>query len=231
MEGHLPTVVVASPKGGVGKTSTSLILGLTFAGRGAKVTLIDADRNHPLVEWRGEQERPVKIIGNLTDDNFVKTLDAEATQSDLVVVDLEGAATRIMSRAIARADLVLIPLQPSALDAKQAGRAVDLVRQEEEVLRRSIPVRAVFTRTAADKKFRTRIQKTIIADMAKNGVAALEAELAQREPYKAIFEHKCGLEDLTAHKVSGVPQAVENANAFVDEVEGILRGLLMGRAA
>lgn len=227
----MPTVVVASPKGGVGKTSTSIILGLTLAGRGARVTLIDADRNHPLIDWHDGQDRPVKVIGGLTDETFVKTLDAEAQQSDIVIVDLEGTASRIMSRAILRADLVLIPLQPSALDAKQAGRAVGLVRQEEELMRRQIPVRLVFTRTAADKRFRTRIQKQIITDMEANNVSALETEIAQREPYKAIFEHRCGLADLAEHKVSGVPQAIENANALADEVEAILRRLVMGAAA
>lgn len=227
----MPTVVVASPKGGVGKTSTSIILGLTLAERGATVTLIDADRNHPLLDWHGGEDKPVKVIGNLTDETFLKTLDEEASRADVVIVDLEGTASRIMSRAILRADLVLIPLQPSALDAKQAGRAVGLVRQEEELLRRSIPVRAVFTRTAADKKFRTRVQKQILADMVANNVPALDTELAQREAYKAIFEFRCGLSDLAAHKVSGVPQAIENANALTDEVEGILRGLLVGEAA
>ena len=46
----------------------------------------------------------------------------------------------MVSRAIARSDLVLIPMQASAVDATQAARAVGLVREEEQVIGRSIPL-------------------------------------------------------------------------------------------
>ena len=40
----------------------------------------------------------------------------------------------MMTRAVSRADLVIIPLQPSGLDARQAARAVELIQVEEETL-------------------------------------------------------------------------------------------------
>src|SRR5215212_929771 len=105
----MPTIVVGNPKGGSGKSTTALVLGLTLAGQGAAVTLIDADANHPLTTWHDGRPRQVEVIGGLTDETFVSTLDREAARRDAVIVDLEGAATRIVSRAIMRADLVLIP--------------------------------------------------------------------------------------------------------------------------
>ena len=107
----MPTIVVANPKGGSGKSTTALVLGLTLAGKGARVTLIDADANHPLTTWHDGRPRQVEVIGGLTDETFVSTLDHEAACRDAVIVDLEGAATRIVSRAIMRADLTLIPMQ------------------------------------------------------------------------------------------------------------------------
>ena len=49
----MPVIVLASPKGGFGKSTTALVLGTTLAERGAKVTLIDADPNQPIVGWAG----------------------------------------------------------------------------------------------------------------------------------------------------------------------------------
>ena len=63
----MPTIVIANPKGGSGKSTTALVLGLTLAGRGARVTLIDADANHPLTTWCDGRPRQVAVIGGLTD--------------------------------------------------------------------------------------------------------------------------------------------------------------------
>jgi chromosome partitioning protein len=47
----MPTIVVASPKGGVGTSTTANILVTCLARRGASVSGIDADRNRPQIKW------------------------------------------------------------------------------------------------------------------------------------------------------------------------------------
>jgi chromosome partitioning protein len=46
----VPTIVVASPKGGVGKSTTANILMTSLARRGASVTGVDADLNRPQIK-------------------------------------------------------------------------------------------------------------------------------------------------------------------------------------
>jgi chromosome partitioning protein len=229
MEDIMPTIVVATPKGGAGKSTTSLVLGLTLAERGAKVTLIDADDNHPLTDWHGGRSRSVDVIGGITDSNFVSIVDREADSKDAVIVDLEGVATRVMSRAIMRADLVLIPMQPSKLDAKEAAKMVGLIRQEEEILRRPIPFRICMTRTS--DAVPTRATKKLIAEMAAKGIPAMSRHLNQRVPYTSLFELNCTLSEMDAKQISGVPQAIQNANEFTDEVVELLKGIVAGRVA
>jgi chromosome partitioning protein len=225
----MPVIVMATPKGGAGKSTTSLVLGLTLAERGASVTVVDADDNQPLVTWAQGRAQQISVLGGVTDSTFVSMVDKESASKDLVIIDLEGVATRIMSRAIMRADLVLIPVQPSKLDAQQAGRMVSLIRQEEEILRRPIPFRIIMTRTS--EAVPTKTTKSLLTEMAKNGIPALRTHLHERVAYKALFERACSLTELDPKEISGVPQAVRNADALADEVTDLLKSLLSQQAA
>ena len=44
----MPTIALASPKGGAGKSTSAALLGSDLAERGATVTIIDAD---PIIHW------------------------------------------------------------------------------------------------------------------------------------------------------------------------------------
>jgi chromosome partitioning protein len=228
-ENLMPVIVMATPKGGAGKSTTSLVLGLTLAERGGAISIIDADNNQPLVRWSQKAKSKVTIHGGVTDSTFIELVDQECAAKDLVIVDLEGVATRIMSRAVMRADLVLIPVQPSELDAQEAGRMVSLIRQEEKVIRQPIPFRIIMTRTS--NAIPTKTTKTLIAEMAANGIPALRTQLNERVAYKAMFERKCSLVDLDSSQISGVPQAIKNANEVADEITDLLRSLATRKVA
>ena len=47
----MPTIVFASPKGGVGKSTAAVLLATELASHGGSVTMIDADPNRPLSQW------------------------------------------------------------------------------------------------------------------------------------------------------------------------------------
>jgi chromosome partitioning protein len=130
----MPTIVVASPKGGVGKSTTANILMTCLARRGASVSGIDADRNRPQVKWalragiRILPERSShhpKTLLNLTmieetgEESLIKTIQAAAARTQFVIVDLEGVASQAATFAISQADMsfragrpISMPLRP-----------------------------------------------------------------------------------------------------------------------
>jgi hypothetical protein len=96
------------------------------------VTLIDADPNKPLSQWA---KRPGKlgnltVIADVTEDSIIDTIEAAALKTPFVIVDLEGTASMIVGYAMSRADLVIIPVQGSHLDATEAAKAIKLVRAQ-----------------------------------------------------------------------------------------------------
>lgn len=226
----MPIVSIANPKGGSGKSTTSLVLGTTIARQGASVAIIDADPNQPLKQWSsGSTQNSAKIIGNVSEDQIIDTIDEEAYANQFVFVDLEGTASRMVSRAFSRSDLVIIPLQASAVDANQAARAIMLVKEEEKVLRRNIPHRLLFTRTSPQIK--TRNEKMIVSELDKNEVPTFDTHLNQRVAYQSMFSYQKDLTELDPDLVNGLKAAQLNANMLAHELISVLNTDDVGRAA
>jgi chromosome partitioning protein len=149
-EGAVPAIVFISPKGGVGKTTASLVLDTQFAKHGAAVTMIDANPNRPLRKWGTGAHCPenLSIVSNVHEESILDVIDAAASTTPFVIVDLEGTAAKIALLAVSQASLVIIPMQPSNLDADQASRALVVIAQQQRMSRRKVPHAVLFTRTS-----------------------------------------------------------------------------------
>lgn len=218
----MPTISIANPKGGSGKSTSSLVLGTTLARQDASVAIIDADPNQPLLHWsKGQTKNRAKIIGNVTEDKIIDVIDNAAVENQFVFVDLEGTASRMVSRAFSRSDIVLIPLQPSAVDASQAAKAIKLIREEEKVLRRNIPHRLLFTRTSPQIK--TRNEKMIVSELDQNAVPTFENHLNQRVAFQSVFTYRLDLWELEPALVNGLVAAQQNATNLALELIATLK--------
>jgi len=116
-------LVVASGKGGSGKTSSSLNLAVYAAHEGLRVVLVDLDRQATLTRWfeRRPDEAPAITLwaGGMADAvKAVREIDA-LERIDLVVVDTPPGlddhpeAARLL---IDRADYVLVPTTHGTAD-------------------------------------------------------------------------------------------------------------------
>lgn len=214
----MPVIVTANPKGGAGKSTATLVLAQTLAHLGASVSVIDADPNRPILEWRnGPSKLSLAVVGDVTESSIIRTIREHRTSHQFVFVDLEGTASRLVSRAITQADLVLVPLQASGVDARQASRAVALIHEEEEALGgRTIPFRVLLTRTSPI--IATRIEKEIVAALVGAGLPLLQNRLNERQAYKALFVRQLALHELDPTQVNGLPEALANAQRLADEL-------------
>jgi chromosome partitioning protein len=226
----LPVIVTASSKGGAGKSTLTLVLAQALDAMGGSVTVVDADPNKPLVRWRaGKSKSGVDVIGEVTESNIIKVIREQSAIRQFVLVDLEGTANRLVSRAITQADLVLIPLQASALDSNEAGRAVGLIQEEEEALEgRVIPYRIIMTRT--NPLITTKIEAGIYKALAGADIALMKTRLHERQAYKAIFVRRLALAELD-DSINGLEGARENAERLAGEVVELLTSLPKERTA
>ena len=219
----MPIVVFASPKGGAGKSTSAIVLATELAQKGAAVTVLDADPNHPVSQWAKRPGCPetLTVIGDISEETIIDTIEDASTKTAFVVVDLEGTASMTVAYAVSRADLVVIPVQGSQLDAAEAAKAIRLIRQQEKAFGRRIPYAVLFTRTSTAIKPRT--FQHIRSEFSDHGVPAFQTQMHERDAFRAIFSFGGTLESLDSTQVSNVEAAVSNARAFASEVIAKLR--------
>lgn len=220
----MAVISFVSSKGGVGKTTSAVVLAGELVAAGRKVALIDADPNRPLVAW--SQLRPVpeslRLIVDDSAETIIDTIEDARTDADFVIVDLEGTATDRVGFAVARSDLVLIPLQSSVLDAAEAAKSVKLVRQMWKVANREIPYRVFFTRVPP--AIRERTARDIERQFTGAAVPVLPATLIDRAAYRTLFSLGGTLHELETADVSGLETAKENAREYAQAVINVIRG-------
>jgi len=215
-------IVFAVPKGGAGKSTSALVLACELAGLGADVTVIDADPNKPLQAWGKRPNKPenITVKADITESTIIDVIEDASRRAPFVIVDLEGTASAMVTHAISRADLIIVPSQGSQLDAAEAVKAIKTIANYEKTFRRKMPCAVLFTRTSA---IQTRDLRDIEAQFKKAGVRVLQTKMVERAAFRAIFSYGGTLATLDPALVSNIPAAKANAKSFAGEVVAMLK--------
>lgn len=214
----MPVIAFANPKGGAGKTTSALLLASELAGRGATVTIIDADPEKWISQWGGLPGCPgnIMITSDVTEDSIVDQVEAAAGESQFVVIDLEGTASLMVANAIGMSDLVIIPTQGASMDAKGAAKTIRLIRNQARMARREIAHAVLLTRTSA--AVASRSLRNVRDQLDRAGIPVFKTSIVERAAYRDILDYGGLLSDLDRNQVSNVEKAIENARTFAAEV-------------
>ncbi|MEO6895128.1 MAG: ParA family protein [Caldimonas sp.] len=111
----MPVIVVANPKGGVGKTTLSTNLAGYLASRGRSVMLGDVDRQQSSKIWLGLRPSGLPKIASweVSRDDIVRPPKGT---THIVLDTPAGLHGKRLDEVMKLADKVLIPLQPSIFD-------------------------------------------------------------------------------------------------------------------
>jgi chromosome partitioning protein len=172
------TVVLASQKGGVGKTTLTgnLAVAAELAGDGPSV-LVDSDPQGSLSAWWNAREADTPALapaslGELKD----KLAQLDAAGYAVTFIDTPPAITSAIRQVVALADFVLIPVKPSPHDLRAVGSTVEIVEQEGK------PFAFVITQA----KPNTRLTVQAMAALSAHGVVAA-AIMHDRVDYAAAM--------------------------------------------
>ncbi len=136
----MKTILVASSKGGVGKTTIATHLAALAALSGKRSTLVDADPQRSSTRWA---ERRAGL------DSAVLPIDASQRgwqqripdDSDWVIIDAPaGAMAHDLTPYMARADAVVVPVAPSTLDVEATVPFLDTLAKTARIRRGDLRV-------------------------------------------------------------------------------------------
>lgn len=136
-------ISIANTKGGVGKTSISRNLALTFYANGERTLALDCDPQGSLENFfrdRAERLNQVDVICNpkVAAKGLKREIHAQADGYDRVVIDVGGRDTDSMRQVLLASDVVIIPTScgQESIDAiPQMISAVEDARAFNEALR------------------------------------------------------------------------------------------------
>ena len=152
----MPVIVVANPKGGVGKSTISTHIAGYFASRGHAVMLGDVDVQQSSKLWlqlRPPQARPIQSW-DIDADNIAKPPKGVTH----VVLDTPaGLHGKRLREVIKRADRIVVPLQASVFDVFATRAFMDELAASRKM--NDVPVALVgmrvHERTLSADKLRT----------------------------------------------------------------------------
>lgn len=205
-------IALLNQKGGAGKTTLATHLAGELAMRGSRVTLLDADPQGSALDWaqrrlQNGQGRLYGVFG-LARDTLHRETPQIASQADYVVIDGPPRVAALARSALLAADLVLIPVQPSAYDVWATQEMVSLIT-EAQVFRPGLRAAFVINRRVVG----TVIGREARAALADQPFPTLRADIAQRIAFadcvaagKLVWEMSPN--GAAAHEVAAFAQAV-----------------------
>jgi chromosome partitioning protein len=202
-------VTVAQQKGGSGKTTVAVNLGVEFRRRGLKVALLDTDPQGSLGRWFFSRRERLGDAGLEFSTASAWGVGYECEKlrraADIIIVDTPPKVDADLRPALREADLVIVPVAASMVDLWATDGVFDLILREK---RRAV---IVLNRVKAG----TRLGDQVAAGAAMVGGVA-ETTLGQRVAYAETL----GL-GLGAAEAKGA--AAAEVSRLADEVLGLLR--------
>ena len=117
----MKTVLIASQKGGAGKTTIAKNLAVAAAIEGSQVMMFDMDPQQSLREWYEQREADQPVMpGRDPGPKELKASIAAAEKHnfDYLFIDTPPASDAWLSDAMKQADFVVIPVRPSPTDLR-----------------------------------------------------------------------------------------------------------------
>src|ERR1700756_4243421 len=124
-------LALVTQKGGSGKSTLAVGLAVAAMENGERVAFVEADPQGTISKWKERRGKPYPHVVRVADpaeiEGVLSRLEAEGIW--LGIIDTAATNNALAMRAIARADLCLIPVRPSPADIEAAIPTLIAIRR------------------------------------------------------------------------------------------------------
>jgi chromosome partitioning protein len=197
-------IAVVNQKGGSGKTTTVINLGVAATQDGKTVVIVDLDPQASATAWRKARAAKSPLVQPTHPAGLADLLKvAEGQGVDWVIIDTAAQTDSNAAQAVEIADLVLIACRPSVMDLRAVANTIRLCR-----LRDTIP-RVVLTQVEPQGT----LQDEARTSLTQLGVEVLPGGLGRR----AAFHHSI-IDGRSAAEYEPSGKAAQEVRALYDAV-------------
>ena len=211
-------IAICHPKGGVGKTTTTMILAAALAERGYQILVADCDAQASASAWASaapeEKPFPAAVVNlSVYAGKVHREIQKQLDNYDFIIVDCPpGLESLSPQSAILVADLVIVPLLPSPADF-WAARGIKLLIERGVEVNPTLKAAIV-----ANRVVRTSLSKAIMRELTEFGIPLMSSRLSNRTAYQEAVISGLSISALGRD----AKMAADEVNAFVDEVLALL---------
>lgn len=216
------TLTIASSKGGVGKSTLTIMLAGALCRRNARVHIIDLDENATVGRWHQQHNvaMPGLTVSVIKPDAFSEHLKGLKNQTlDYILIDVAGVYEKTLLQAMARSNLVIIPAQPSEPDLHEATKVIRDLQDLNDSFGGQVAYRLLLNLC---EHLDPLYQRHALAEVARLNLTRFDTLVYKRAPYREAF-----LNGITPHfatdRRDSVLKAVAEIDAVVAEIDAVLQ--------
>ena len=207
-------ISVVNQKGGVGKTTIAINIGIGMARRNFKVGFLDTDPQGTASQWQSIEGNVAFEVRRHPSPVFCADLTEEDLNHGFLVIDTPPAIGEITLSVLELADLAIVPLAPSVLDIWSSRTTIGMI-EEAKKTNPKLEGRLLVSR---------KIPRTRLGREGRDAIAALEMEVFQTEISQRIAYVESMIAGVSVFQYAPRSEASKEIEDLCEEILGETAG-------
>lgn len=218
-EKRMPVITIAQSKGGAGKSTLALAIASEFAAYGGSVVILDADRQHSLLNWFVDRQEEgvdtakivVRDVSQIPDDQINKAIDKAKGDAQLVIIDSEGTANFKTAYGAMDSDYVVIPTRSSRLDLERTVETKTMLSR----MCPSVPYKVLITQTGMVARSKAEWE---IDNQIRETLPTFDVQMHTLDGFRAMSNYRRTLEEVEAESLAKTDRPRQIAQHILREI-------------